>query len=53
VDILNGMKKNFNSIEKDNSTSNICYSKSNDIMLVYIKVKEIAGGKKEKNISNS
>ena len=41
-------EKNFNPIEKDNSTSNICYSKSNDIMLVYIKVKEITGGKNEK-----
>jgi hypothetical protein len=41
-------EKNFNPIEKNSSTNNICYSKSTNIMLVYIKVKEISGGKQEK-----
>jgi hypothetical protein len=41
-------EKNFNSIEQNSSTNNICYSKSTNIMLVYIKVKEISGGKQEK-----
>ncbi len=41
-------EKNFNPIEQNSSTNNICYSKSTNIILVYIKVKEISGGKQEK-----